>query len=198
MNEEQIHKIRKKLKGQLSRHRFLHTEGVAYTAVCLAMCHRADLEQAMLAGLLHDCAKYVPDSQMMDLCYQYGVAVTPYEQQALWLLHAKAGAILAKVSYGIDDREILSAIRYHTTGRPNMTLLEKIIFIADYIEPHRKPLPNLENIRAQAYANLDDAVYEITKDTLEYLRSQNSPIDKTTFDTYDFYKKENLNDGNTI
>lgn len=194
MNEEQIHKIRKKLKGQLSKHRLLHTEGVAYTAGCLAMCYKADMEQAILAGLLHDCAKYVPDSQMMDLCYQYGVTVTPFEKQAPYLLHAKAGAILAKVSYGIDDKEILNAIRYHTTGRADMTLLEKIIFTADYIEPHREELPNLKSIRAQAYVNLDDAIYMIARDILDYLNTQNRPIDETTYETYNFYKKENPHD----
>ena len=104
------------------------------------------------------------------------------------LLHAKVGAFYAKEKYGVEDVDILSAITYHTTGRPNMSLLEKIIYVADYIEPHRKKLPRLDEIRKIAFIDLDRAIYMILENSLSYLESGNEKIDSKTEETYRFYK----------
>jgi predicted HD superfamily hydrolase involved in NAD metabolism len=104
-------------------------------------------------------------------------------------LHAKLGAYLAKADYGIDDEEILDAIRWHTTGRPEMTQLDKIIYIADYIEPNRNQAPNLDEIRRLARVNLDECLYTILKATLAYLETKKDVIDPMTEQTYLYYKK---------
>ena len=106
------------------------------------------------------------------------------------LLHAKVGAVYAKDKYGVEDEDILNAITYHTTGRPAMSLLEKIVFIADYIEPYRDPLLNLDEIRKIAYENLDQAIVMISENTLDYLKDIGVAIDTMTNETYEYYKSK--------
>lgn len=190
MNEELIASIRKQLKDNLTRHRMTHTDGVAYTAASLGMRYEMDIEKCYIAGLLHDCAKYVPEDKMIQLCKKHNVRVTPFEEKSTYLLHGKVGAILAKKDYGVDDAEILNAITYHTTGRAAMSMLEKVIFVADYIEPNRRQLPNLAKIRSMAFVDIDKAIYMITRDTVDYLTVANRPIDETTYETMNFYKTE--------
>ena len=114
-----------------------HTIGVAYTSVCLAMRYGEDLHKAELAGLLHDCAKCIPDDIKLDKCKRNNIPITKAQEQSPSLLHAKLGAFIAADHYRIKDQDILNAIENHTTGRPAMSLLEKIVFVADYIEPRR-------------------------------------------------------------
>ena len=102
------------------------------------MCYGADLEKALTAGLLHDCAKGRGVKEQIRYCEKHGILLTEAELAMPALIHAKLGAYLAEKDYGITDPEILDAITYHTTGRPDMSLLEKIIYIADYIEPNRR------------------------------------------------------------
>ena len=104
------------------------------------------------------------------------------------LLHAKVGAFYAKNKYGVDDETIIDSILYHTTGRPDMGILEKIIYVADYIEPHRKKLPNLAEIRKIAFSDIDMAVFLILENSLNYLEKGKTQIDPVTRETYDFYK----------
>ena len=104
------------------------------------------------------------------------------------LLHSKLGAFKAKNEYGIEDQEILDAVRYHTTGRANMTLLEKIIFVADYIEPGRDKAVNLSEIRQLAFVDLDRALLRILEDTLIYLEEGKEEIDPQTRKTYEYYR----------
>ena len=106
------------------------------------------------------------------------------------LIHGKLGAYMAKDKYGVDDPEILSAITYHTTGHPDMSLLDKIIFVADYIEPNRKLIQDLPEIRREAYLDLDKCIVHILKNTLEYLKTTDAAIDELTQETYDFYVKK--------
>ncbi len=180
-------KIRKKLKHTLNKRRYEHTLGVAYTAAALAMCYEIDVEQARLAGLLHDCAKYIPDDEMLSQCNKLHIEITEAEQRDICLLHAKLGAYMAGAEYKIQDPEIINAIRWHTTGHPDMTMLEKIIFIADYIEPNRQQAPNLKQIRHLAFTDIDEAMRIILKDTLDYLESIHSDIDTMTEDTFQYY-----------
>ena len=188
---EELLGIQEKLRSVLKKKRFEHTLGVRYTAGALAMCHGVDLKRAQLAGLLHDCAKHYTDEQLLQTAKKNNIEVSSAERRSPQLLHAKMGALLAKQEYGVEDEKILNAIRFHTTGKPDMTDLEKIIFIADYIEPNRRMLEQLPKCRKLAYENLDNAMYEILKSTLSYLESKgaDADIDSTTYAAYKFYEK---------
>lgn len=178
-------KLRKKLKGS----RYVHTLGVEYTSVCLAMKYGENLETAELSGLLHDCAKELPEKKLIQICRDHGERISKMEYQNPFLLHGKAGACLARDKFEIDDANILNAIRYHTTGRPGMTLVEKIVFVADYIEPNRKKADNLTELRRMAFENLDETVLRILEQTLDYLIRTGKEIDRHTVITRDYYKK---------
>lgn len=182
------------LSGQLSeeldKKRYAHTLGVAYTAVSLAMAHGTDMYNAYLAGLLHDNAKCISSEKKRKLCKKYDIVLNEAEDKNPDLLHAKLGAIRAREKYHVEDRAVLEAIKYHTTGKPAMTELEKIIYIADYIEPNRKMLPGLPEIRATAFRDLNRAMVLILKNTLAYLREKEVFIDPLTLETYEYYKEE--------
>lgn len=177
----------KELEKELKYSRFIHTLGVAFTATSLAERYGADMHKAEMAGLLHDCAKYIGPERMEALCRKEGLPVSKVEQGNGALLHAKAGSVLARTKYGVEDEEILSAIRCHTTGRPQMSLLDKILFIADYIEPGRMEAPNLTEIRALAFTDIDAALVKILRDTLDFLHADGREIDPMTQTTYDYY-----------
>ena len=185
---QQITKIRRKLIAELDKERYEHTLGVMYTAASMAMCHGADVEQALLAGLLHDCAKCIPGENKIKMCEKYHLNVSEVERENPSLLHAKLGAFLAAKKYHIEDKEIINAIASHTTGHPHMTLLEKIIYIADYIEPGRPELANMEEVRHLAFRNIDECLYRILEDSLEYLNRLSKSIDPMTEKTYNYYK----------
>ena len=185
----ELTEIRKKLKKAQDKDRYEHTKGVMYTAGCLAMAYGYDMQKAMLAGLLHDCAKCIPNNEKLDLCEKNEILVTSVERENPYLLHAKLGALLAKTEYDVTDPHILHAIKVHTTGEPDMNVLDKIIYIADYIEPNRNKAENLEYIRELAFHDLDACMAEILHDTLVYLKKRGGNIDPTTQMTYEFYKQ---------
>jgi predicted HD superfamily hydrolase involved in NAD metabolism len=184
MDERQMEKD---LESVLKPKRFRHTIGVKYTSVCMAMRWGEDLNKAACAGLLHDCAKYLSPEQLLAFCHENGLHVTEAEQANPGLLHGLVGACFARTRYGIEDEEILGAITWHTTGRPEMTLLEKIVFTADYIEPGRDQAPQLDVLRQLAFTDLDQAVLMILKQTLDYLRDEGEVIDPQTEVTYNYY-----------
>lgn len=179
----------KTLEQELSYKRFIHTLSVAGTASSLAMCYGADLEKAETTGLLHDCAKCMDVRKMQKVCEKAGLTVSSFEADSGSLLHSKAGSVLAAEKYGITDPDMINAIRYHTTGRPGMSLLEKIIFVADYIEPGRFTAKNLPLIRRLAFSDIDEALMKILYDTLVYLNSTGLVVDPMTQKTYDYYKQ---------
>lgn len=181
--------IETQLKKELDKERFRHTLGVMYTAASLAMAHGGNMEQAMYAGLLHDCAKCIPNDQKIQLCLEYNIEITESEKHSPFLLHAKLGAYLAQEKYGITDSEILHAIQVHTTGAPNMNLLDKIIYIADYIEPNRDKAANLPVVRRLAFEDLDQTMLLILRDTLSYLENKKGEIDPMTARTYEYFKE---------
>lgn len=189
MYEERLIEIQEKLSKKLDDKRYRHTLGVMYTSAALAMAHGQDMEKARLAGLLHDCAKCVPNKKKVRICQKHEIPVTPFEEENPFLLHAKLGAYYARKKYGVEDEEILSAISCHTTGKPNMTPLEQIVYIADYIEPMRNAAPNLGRIRRLAFQDLERCTYQILKDTLDYLNSSPGKIDIITEQTYRYYKE---------
>ena len=189
MAEYDLKLLQKHMKEELTEDRYEHTIGVMYTAESLAMRYGVDMEKAAAAGLLHDCAKCIPNQQKLKLCKKHHIEVSEQEKKNPSLLHAKLGAYLAKKCYGIDDEEILSAIRWHTTGKPEMSMLEIIIYVADYIEPNRDKAPNLKEIRKLCFVNIEEAFYEVLESTLAYLKEGSSDaIDSMTRKTYEFYK----------
>lgn len=187
--KQDLAEIKKALKKELDKERFEHTLGVMYTAAALAMNYGTDLDQAMLAGLLHDCAKCIPSEEKIALCTKNKIELTKMEQQNPSLIHAKLGAYLAKKKYGIKDEAVLHAILVHTTGEPDMSLLDKIIYLADYIEPNRDKAPNLSEVRTLCFQNLDEALLKVLKDTLTYLKETGKATDPLTEKTYEYYKK---------
>ena len=180
-------KMQKKLSKYLDEDRYHHTLGVMYTCASLAMAHGYDLEDAQAAGLLHDCAKCFSDDKKISVCRINNMEINSVESRNPYLLHAKAGYCIAKNKFDIEDQDILNAILNHTTGRPGMSTLEKIIYIADYIEPSRKQAPNLSEVRKLAFQNLDQALLKILTDILSYLESGGGEIDPLTKETYDYY-----------
>lgn len=189
--KKEIHlkRLRKAVEKVQDPKRFEHTLGVEYTAAALAMRYGCDIDSARAAGILHDCAKCLTDEKRLSICEKNHIPVTEVERENPFLLHAKVGAFLAREKYGIKDPDILNAIQNHTTGRKNMSLLEKIIFIADYIEPGRKRAmdSNLTEIRRLAFLDIDRALLEILKDTLQYLQTSNGDIDPLTEQTWRYY-----------
>lgn len=183
-----FNEIRKKLKKELDKNRYEHTKGVMYTAGCIAMAHGYDYEKAMLAGLLHDCAKCLSTQDKIALCERGDLLVSKIEMENPGLLHAKAGMVLAEEKYGVTDPEILHAIKVHTTGEPNMNTLDKIVYIADYIEPMRCEAPRLDVIRQLAFTDLNQCIAEILFDSLHYLSGRKGSVDPATKLTYDFYE----------
>ena len=141
---EQIAALYEQLRPMLTDRRMRHTAGVLQTALSLAAREGADPEKTRIAALLHDCAKYLPEQELMQRSSD-PVPILP-------VLHAEAGAQIAKERFGIEDPEILSAIRLHTTGDKNMHLLDKIIYLADMIEPSRA-YPGVDEIRAESDLN---------------------------------------------
>lgn len=182
--------IQKDLKKKMKPARYQHTMGVVKTAEHLARIYDTDVSQASLAALLHDCAKHIDDGKKVAMCREYGVSVTDAEMANPSLLHAKCGAIVAEYVYGIIDTDILHAIRVHTTGVPDMNLLDKIIFVSDYIEPNRDKAPHLDELRRLADRDLNETTYRIMKDTVDYLNQRSEQMmDPTTKEAYQYYAK---------
>ncbi|MDY6325172.1 MAG: bis(5'-nucleosyl)-tetraphosphatase (symmetrical) YqeK [Catonella sp.] len=181
--------IESRLREVLNPHRFEHTLGVSFTSASLAMRYEYDIKKARLAGLLHDCAKYMKGDELLLSAERYNLPVSKYERANPGLLHAKVGAYLAEHTYGVDDEEILSAIRFHTTGRPGMSLLEEIVFVADFIEPGRKELKCLPGIRKDAFIDIHRATLGELENTINYLKDKDANTDPATLETRDYYKK---------
>ena len=187
--DERIIKIQHVLKKELDDNRYQHTLGVMYTAASMAMRYDVDVLKALYAGLLHDCAKCIPNDKKLHLCGKYGFTVSDIERENPSLLHAKLGACLAHEKYGVTDKEIIHAIESHTTGCPAMTMLEKIIYIADYIEPGRNKAADLPRVRKLAFEDLDACMAEILCDTLKYRSRVGGPLDPSTQLAYEFYRQ---------
>lgn len=190
MNLMYLNEMEEQLKKELDNARYRHTIGVSYTAASLAMRYESNVQKAQIAGLLHDCAKCIPDSQKIQICESESIDITDFERENPFLIHSKLGAFLANTIYGVNDNEILNSITYHTTGRPDMSLLEKIIYIADYIEPLRDKAPNLMQVRKMAFIDIDRCLCMILEDCLIYLkRNGRNNIDPMTQNAYEYYIK---------
>lgn len=190
VDRAELNKIREKLEKSLNAARYQHTLGVAYTAACLAMRHGEDPLAAELAGLLHDCAKEYKTKELLALGRSFGYHFSEEELNAPQVLHAVIGPYVAQEKYHVNAPEILAAIRWHTTGAANMSLLEKIVFTADYIEPNRDQAENLAEMRTLAFCDLTHCVFRIAEDTLMYLEQKGIKADPMTRQCY-LWLKEN-------
>ena len=186
---EQLQQIRRIMSEKLDPKRYEHTLGVSFTAASLAMAHGADISTAEMAGLLHDCAKHFPESVLIQKCRKRDISLSREELQSPAVIHAIYGAYLTEHKYGITDEDVINAVRYHTTGRAGMSRLEKIIYIADYIEPQRSAADVLPEVRSLAFRDLDEAMYVILDSTVSYLTSGRSHIAKDTLTALEYFKE---------
>ena len=173
----------KAIKPMLSQKRFEHSLNVAQEAVKLAKKYGADEEKAEIAGLLHDILKDTPSEKQLKILSDFGIILNNVELSAKRFWHAIAGAVYIRTALNIEDPEILDAVRYHTTGRNNMSLLEKVIFIADFISKDRD-YPGVEDMRRTAYKSLDKAIVEGIAFTIGDLAKNRDPIVPDTIDAY--------------
>lgn len=184
-----ISRLDNEMKKELKPSRYVHTLGVAATAYDLAIRWNYPAVTAQVAGILHDCAKCISDEKRINVCEKNHIPITDIERKYPHLLHGKVGAYYCKSKYDVYDEQVAHAIAVHTTGCPNMNLLDKIIFVADYIEPGRDKQPRLDVIRYTAFNDLDLCVYLILEDSVNYLNSNPDMVDPTTIETFEYYKK---------
>ncbi len=170
----------------LKAKRVSHVLGVEEEAQRLAERYGADRELARRAALLHDCTKKLDVDRQLALCAEYGVEVDELERQTANLLHAKTGAAVAREVFG-ECEEVCEAIRWHTTGRAGMTLLEKVIYLADYIEPNRD-YEGVDALREAVYEDLDKGLELALRGTIELLEKRGGPIHCHTREAYEFIK----------
>lgn len=177
------------VKSRLGEKRFRHTLGVAEKAVELALRYGADSDKAYIAALLHDLAKPMDHSSMLMIAADSGIIFDNETLESADLLHGAIGAIVSEKEIGLSDTDILTAIRYHTTGRPGMTVLEKVIFLADFIEPGRS-FPGLDEIRRLSTVDLDEAVLAALESTIEHLNQAKIKIHNSTIESRDYLISE--------
>lgn len=183
--------IKKYLSDNLSADRYEHSLSVSETAVRLAERYGCDRDKAKLAGLVHDCGKNLKDEKMLNIIENNGYNIEAMFKNNGNLMHGLAGAIIARAEMGIEDEEIFNAVAFHTTGRKNMSLLEKIIYIADYIEPLRK-FPGVEELRGLTFENLDEALLLSFNNTIKYVLSKKQLVHPDTIDARNYLLFERL------
>lgn len=182
----EIDEVKNYVKSRMSKKRFNHVLGVVETADKLAKRHSINLKDAEIAALVHDVAKEQPLNQTAAILRLVGEESYLKYSNKVW--HAPMGAIVAEKVFMIDDKDILNAIKYHTTGRPKMSELEKVIFVADYTEPNRK-FEGAIKVR-EFWDNLDRAVYEILKQKAEKVTTSGLGLHPDTLDAYEYYRLE--------
>ncbi len=176
----EISEIHAFLKSSISESRYLHTLGVVETAVKLSLLHGVDEEKARLCALIHDSAKCMNINDMIEISKEEGFPPDEFEISAPPVLHAPAGAAIAKRTFGIKDPMILNAVRAHTIGCLNPTKLDAVLFVADFIEPGRKPFPGLDEARTLAQSDLISALKLCARLSGEYVVSMGGRMHPTT------------------
>ena len=180
-----MEQLKSQVQQMLPTKRFEHTLGVVASSEALAKRFGADLPSAKIAAYLHDIAKFLPNDVLEQKLIESNETTYLAYSPLVW--HAPVGAIVANQEFNIEDESILNAIKYHTTGKAAMTLLEKIVFLADYIEPSRTQ-PNVETIRKIAEVSLDQAVAQTLQDTVNYLSKKGKDnIHPDTLAAYEYY-----------
>jgi predicted HD superfamily hydrolase involved in NAD metabolism len=169
----------------LKESRIRHSLSVSETAVVLASKYGEDIGKARIAGLVHDCVKNMKDAELIKVAMGHGIQLDEIYLNNPSILHGLVGSIIAREVMGIEDEDILSAIRYHTTGRKNMSTLEKIIYIADYIEPLRT-FNGVEELRNLSKVDLDAAVIQSLENTIKYIINQKGLLHTDTVEARNY------------
>lgn len=172
-----------KLKSALKKKRFEHSLGVCSEAVRMAKLFGADEKKAYIAGLLHDCAKCLTREEEAEYCRKYNIEIDKMTELCHPVMHAPVGAAVARYEYGIEDEEILDAIRYHTVARAEMTLLDKIIYVADVTEPGRD-YDGVEELRKLSKKSIESAYCEAVRRSLTHNISKGAVIHPNTLDAW--------------
>ncbi|MDO5715834.1 MAG: bis(5'-nucleosyl)-tetraphosphatase (symmetrical) YqeK [Tissierellia bacterium] len=171
----ELEKIRQKIEARIGKKRMEHTYRVMETAEKLATIYNVDVEKVKTAAFLHDCAKMKDRKDLIRAANHYDMLLTKEMKKAPQIIHAYLGALIAEREYHIKDEDILNGIQYHTTGRENMSDLEKIIFLADYMEPKRN-FPGVEKARELAEKDLNEAMLYALTQTIHHLLDSNEVI----------------------
>ncbi len=179
--------LREKSYAMLKPNRIAHVRGCEQEAIALAKRWGADQDDAAEAAILHDCTKKARLDEQLALCETYGVEPDALEKRSEKLLHAKTGAALAREEFGVSP-EVENAICWHTTGRPGMSLLEKIIYMADYIEPNRS-FEGVEPLRQLAYDDLDRAMLLGLEMSIEENQRFGNKVHQSSIDARDWFEK---------
>ncbi len=191
-----IDKMNNKIKDLISDigiDRYNHSLRVIETAVDLGKIYNADIKKVKEAALYHDCGKIGNTDEVMKISIEKNIKLTEEDKKSPEVVHTKLGAYLAKYKYHVTDEDVLNAIKYHTTGRADMSFLEKIIYIADYTEPKRD-FPGVKKVREESKKNLDKSILTALKNTINYLKSKNEYIHKDTINAYNFINENRRSD----
>ncbi len=167
--------------------RLNHILRVEQMAVELAGHHKVDVEKAAKAGLMHDLAKYFKPQKLLEMARAENLEIDPVSEATPHLLHADVSALVARDTFGIKDEEVLQAIANHTLGRPGMSSLSCIVFLADSLEPDRGNTPELENLRQISYQNLDQAIWLTCDSSLKFLIEKHCLIHPQTIATRNWF-----------
>ena len=189
LTEPKAVEIERYLKSKLTPERYAHVLSVRELALDLAEKHRADLRKVNLAALLHDCAKWMRTSEQYKAAASYEIELDEIERYNPSLLHALIGVEFAVSHFNVDNPEILNAIRIHTTGSGKMTLIDKILYVADFAEPKRNHA-EAYTVRELAYQNLNKAVFEVSRYKIEHLLAKGVLIHPYTIDAYNSALRE--------
>ena len=185
--------INNKIKEMLPQKRYRHSLNVANCAVKLSEIYGYDSKKSYIAGITHDCAKYLNKEEVKYYIDKYNITLDELEKDNLALSHSLIGSYIAKYEFGINDEDIINAIKYHTTGKEDMTLIEKIIYIADSIEEDRD-FPGVDKLRDLTYSGkLDEALITSFNNTIKFVIDNNQLIHNRTVDARNYLiKNKNL------
>ena len=171
------------VKRHLTQGRFYHSQCVAAEAEKLARRYGADPEKARLCGILHDVMKDTPPQEQLKILEKSGIILTVAQRRNRKLWHSLAGAAYLRDALGIADQEILGAVECHTSGKGGMSLLDKVLFVADYISADRD-YPGVEELRVTAYRSLEEAMVEGIRFTVDELMGQELPVAAESIEAY--------------
>lgn len=173
--------LEEQIKNRISKKRFIHSLGVVEVALRLARCYGADEEKTKIAAICHDCAKNESRESLLATAQRYGLVLDEVVHYETQLMHGPVGSLIARHELGVEDEEILSAIASHTTGKKEMTLLDKIIYLSDFVEPGRN-YPGVEALRELAFLDLDRAMIQAFDNTIRYVLSLDSVLHPNTIE----------------
>ena len=193
-----IEQMKKQLNKRLTDHRYIHSLGVVETAIKMARTFGVDEKKAEIAALLHDCAKQIPHDEQLLLCYEYGIETDEIKEKQKGLLHADLGAYLAKAEFGIEDQEILNAIKHHTLACENMSDLEKILYLADIIEPNREDFEGLADLRRLCFLDLDEAMLCGLNLSVAHVEKKNGTLHPRTIKAKEYIEEKLMKGRNSL